>query len=75
MKQTKDATSQKQRDLTRRNWGTSSQWMEHPFTMMRRLSSEMDHLLSELSGGGGLFGARFRDLKPNALTIRANLHL
>ena len=43
--------------------------------MMRRLSSEMDHLLSELSGGGGLFGARFRDLKPNALTIRANLHL
>jgi HSP20 family protein len=48
----------RQRGMVPRNWFGTSDWMDHPFSMMRRFSEEMDHLFDELWAGRGMLQSR-----------------
>ena len=58
MKQTSDESSQQQQTPARRDWFTHSLWKENPFTLMQRLSAEMDRMFGAF-GKGRLPNVRF----------------
>lgn len=57
-KQTNDESRQQQTPA-RRDWSMPSLWREHPFSVMQRLSAEMDRMFDAFGRGGGIFGSRF----------------
>jgi HSP20 family protein len=59
MKQTSDESSQQQQTPARRDWFTQSLWRENPFTLMQRLSAEMDRMFGSIGRGRGMFNTRF----------------
>jgi HSP20 family protein len=60
MKQTNDESSQQlPSPPARRDWFTHSLWRENPFTLMQRLSSEMDRMFGAFGKGRGLPNVRF----------------
>lgn len=58
---------QQQLGLARRDWLTSSQWMENPFARMQRFSEEMHRIFEDFGVGRSLFGSRSgrgREMEP-----------
>jgi hypothetical protein len=58
-KQTNGKSGQQHQTPARRDWFTPSLWMENPFTMMQRLSTEIDRLFDTFSRGGGFSSSHF----------------
>jgi len=58
-KQTNGKSGQQHQTPARRDWFTPSLWMENPFMMMQRLSTEIDRLFDTFSRGGGFSSSRF----------------
>jgi len=56
-KQTNGELGQQHQTPARRDWFMPSQWRENPFTLMQRLSTEMDRLFDAFGRGGGLFSS------------------
>ena len=59
MKQVNDEASQQRQSPVRRDWFAPSLWRENPFTLMQRLSTEMDRMFGAFGRGRGMFNARF----------------
>jgi len=58
-KQTNGKSGQQHQTPAHREWFMPSLWRENPFTMMQRLSAEIDRLFDTFGRGGGLSGPRF----------------
>src|SRR6476659_4824200 len=58
-KQANGESSRQQQAPAQRDWFVPSWWRENPFSMMQRLSTEMDRMFDAFGRGRGLFGSRF----------------